>query len=82
MRARKKMGTIEVNEYVGPTQIPLPPDVVVRPNGTAFVANALHQSEINIQPGDYIRVDVPGDRYPIDRAYFEANYEAIPTEIA
>lgn len=43
-----------------------------------FVYNGLHKSAINLQPGDFVRVDDPNDTYPIDRATFEKTYR-VPT---
>jgi hypothetical protein len=39
-----------------------------------FVWNELHKSEINVRPGDMIRVDDPNDTYPIDPAKFAETY--------
>ncbi|HSH45179.1 MAG TPA: hypothetical protein VK966_04960 [Longimicrobiales bacterium] len=39
--------------------------------------NELHESWVGLRPGDFLRVDKPGDVYPIDRATFEATYELV-----
>lgn len=41
------------------------------------VFNALHSSWVGFAPGDFLRVDSPGDVYPIDRATFEETYELV-----
>lgn len=41
------------------------------------VWNELHRSWIVCSAGDFLRVDTPGDVYPIDRATFEATYELV-----
>ena len=55
----------------------LPPHTHLREDGSAYVWNELHKSEINLEPGDMVRVDEPRDCYPIDRAYFDIEYVAV-----
>jgi len=38
------------------------------------VVNKLHNSRIKIFQDDWVRVDNPNDRYPIDKDYMEQNY--------
>lgn len=52
------------------------------PNGVAldgelntFVWNDLHKTYIKVRDGDFIRMDKPNDRYPIDRKTFFQTYE-------
>jgi len=40
-----------------------------------MVWNALHKSWIKLKDGDYVRMDNPRDRYPIDRKTFMKTYE-------
>lgn len=44
-------------------------------NGKFFVWNELHQSRVYLKYGDYIRVDMDNDWYPIDRNIFMRTYE-------
>jgi hypothetical protein len=41
------------------------------------VWNALHQSWIGVNVGDYLNVTDAGDVYPIDADYFAQNYEVV-----
>lgn len=46
------------------------------------VYNPLHDSWIQVKPGDYIRVDLEDDIYPIDGRYLKANYDRIEEDDA
>lgn len=49
--------------------------VLFRKEGTSWqIYNRLHDSWIIIKIGDYYRVDIDGDNYPIDAKYMEENY--------
>lgn len=41
------------------------------------VHNSLHDSWINIDEGDWIRVDTPNDVYPIKDSYMKTKYRAV-----
>lgn len=41
------------------------------------VWNGKHESWINVDVGDFIRVDDPDDFYPVARDTFEATYELV-----
>lgn len=56
---------------------PLPLNVNTSGEGHWAVYNALHQSYINLKPGDYVRIDDPNDTYPIDEETFKATYDLI-----
>ena len=76
IKATRKPGDpISLHEYQPGGE--LPPNVTVRKDGSAFVFNPTHKSEINIQPGDFVRVDDPNDTYPITKDYFEKNFEEV-----
>lgn len=77
MKAIKKPIPIEVEEFQ-PNVQPWPKQVHSTPQGYE-VFNALHESWIKIQPGDYVNVtDKSGqDIYPIDRATFERTYDIV-----
>ncbi len=51
------------------------PYVQIRQDGTAYVWNELHRSEINLDDGDYVNVTTPGDFYPIKAAIVAESYE-------
>lgn len=48
-----------------------------RDEKTWQVYNELHNSWINIKKGDFIRVDLKGDYYPIDAEYMKENYTEV-----
>ena len=77
INAIRKAGRIGVVQY-HPDDINHPACLRKRDDGSAYVVNQLHNSAINVSPGDYIRIDTPGDCYPIDAEYFGMNYEVIP----
>jgi hypothetical protein len=53
-----------------------PKGVQYDPDGTGFVVwNDFDKSYIKIKAGDFIRMDKPQDRYPIDRETFSRTYE-------
>jgi len=79
VRFQKKPSTIEAEQFQ-PDKMPWPSDVHRRDDGTFFVCNDLHKSDITIKPGDWVRVDIPGDRYPIDAKYMEENFVPAPAE--
>jgi hypothetical protein len=41
------------------------------------IYNELHDSWINIKTGDFYRVDIKGDYYPIDAEYMKENYTEV-----
>lgn len=71
MKAVKRPIPIEVVQF---TLAAPPACVQARADGSHFVWNELHQSEINIKPGDYLNVTSPGDIYPIEEAVFASTY--------
>lgn len=88
MKAVKKPIPIEVEEFQ-PDKLPWPGKMcsgtyeIKSPYaGAVFyrVFNELHNSWINVNPGDYLNVsDKTGrDIYPIDRATFERTYDVLP----
>lgn len=78
LTAVKKPIPITVVEFVAPTEAaPLQEHVQQRDDGTFFVFNAKHQSEINLAPGDYLNVTDAGDVYPIARDVFERTYDLV-----
>jgi len=42
-----------------------------------YIYNKLHDSWIKIKIGDYYRVDIEGDNYPIDQEYMKENYTEV-----
>jgi len=58
------------NEKEWPKGIDFDPD-----DGSYGVWNDLHQIRIKFKHGDFIRMDNPQDRYPIDRETFHRTYE-------
>jgi hypothetical protein len=73
IQARKKAGLIIVDQLTE-DNLPINTSEVA---GHYFVQNRLHNSQIGIKLGDYVRVDNPDDTYPIDAAYFAENYEVV-----
>lgn len=58
---------------------PWPPNVRAETDvdggGTYYVVhNNLHESDIRLHDGDYVRVDDLNDTYPIDQSYMGENY--------
>lgn len=53
------------------------PGVKIRDNGSAFVWNELHKSEINIERGDFVNITTPGDYYPIKKEVVERDFEKL-----
>lgn len=58
----------------------IPAHVFRDKDGDWAVYNKLHDSNIKLKVGDYIRVDDPNDTYPIDADYMAANYDELPDE--
>lgn len=81
MKAVKKPIPIEVVEFQPDTRGVLPVSVMWRSNSddTYAVFNSLHNSWIEVKPGDYLNVnDQTGrDIYPIDRETFERTYDIV-----
>lgn len=44
------------------------------------VYNEAHGGFVPCQRGDVVRVDVPGDVYPIQREYLEGGFDRVPDE--
>ena len=76
---RKKATVQELVEYHFGE---LPLGVHLRDNGSVYVWNELHHSEINLDDGDFVNVTMPGDFYPIKSAIVAESYELIPVEEA
>ena len=70
---RRKLGVIEAEQF-DPEH---PADYIRHAADEYAVYNERHDSWIKLAPGDWVRTDKPGDRYPIDRKTFEATYEAV-----
>ncbi len=51
--------------------------LVHHPDGSHAIFNELHQSEINLEEGDFINVTRPGDYYPIKPDYVAEKYEPV-----
>lgn len=51
--------------------------VRARSDGTFFVWNDLHKSEIGIEYGDFINISTPGDYYPIKQHIVESTYDRL-----
>lgn len=66
-------------EKFDPSSEPWPLQVHERSSGEFQVFNRLHESWINLQPGDYVNVtDTTGqDIYPIDKATFDSTYTVV-----
>jgi hypothetical protein len=78
MKFRSKPKEIEAEQFF-PDKPPWPPGVHSDPSLSTgwYVRNELHNSKIEIKPGDFVRTDLPGDLYPIDREYMAKNYEPV-----
>ena len=77
MKFRNKPKGIEAEQF-WPEKLPWLPNVgEYDGSGGYYVFNQLHQSHINIKPGDWIRTDNPKDYYPIKQEYMNQNYEQI-----
>lgn len=74
---RKKATVQELIEY-RPGELPL--GVRTREDGSAYVWNELHKSEVNLDPGDFVNVSTPGDLYPIKAAVVAESYELVTAE--
>lgn len=46
-------------------------------DGAVQVYNPAHSSWISVKDGDWIRIDNPGDVYPITNDYMKSKYRAI-----
>ncbi len=82
MKFRTKPAECELIEYRPATwQTDMPGDVSIRTRPDdlqrAAVWNELHQSAINLEPGDYVNVTNPGDYYPIKAHIVAAKYEPV-----
>lgn len=80
MKARKKAGVIEVERYFSRSLQSWPPHVRfgARAEGQpATVWNEPQQAWIPVHDGDYIRIDLPNDVYPINAEYFAANFDVV-----
>lgn len=71
----KVLRTVTLEQF-WPEQKPWPLNVRADA-GSHVVWNELHQSYIKLKPGDWVRVDTPGDTYPIDWGYLKENYEQV-----
>lgn len=72
MKYQKKPIVVELVEFTrtGPEN----GYVRARSDGTFYVWNDLHKSEINIDYGDFINISSPGDYYPIKQHIVESTY--------
>lgn len=83
MKARKKTGTIDVQQFHAGTVQAWPPHVRWQQEETrTAVWNEPQQTWVGVNDGDYIRLDQPTDVYPIAATYFAANYEWVSDEAA
>jgi len=51
--------------------------LVHHPDGSHAIFNELHQSEINLEDGDFINVTHPGDMYPIKAHIVAEKYDQV-----
>ena len=80
MKARKKAGVIEVQQYHAEEVQAWPSHVRFREGSVAerpAVWNEPQQTYVGVNDGDYIRIDNLNDVYPISAEYFAENYEVI-----
>jgi hypothetical protein len=84
MQARKKPGgTIEVEQYHAGQPLPAALEGIVQFSGAsgapmlATVYNKPQHTQITVNDGDYVRIDMPDDIYPIAAAYFAQNYDLV-----
>jgi hypothetical protein len=78
MKARKRTGLIEVEQYRQGQ--PLPDrlhDLILIGDDGATVFNKPQGVHVPVHDGDYVRVDNPEDIYPINAAYFAENYDPV-----
>lgn len=74
MKFKRKAIEVELNEYkLGE----ITKGVRTREDGSAFVWNELHKSEINLEPGDFVNVSNSGDYYPIKKEIVASTYEKV-----
>lgn len=82
MKARKKAGVIEVQQFKDGEVQSWPPFVkfgargVVDPTATK-VWNGVQKTWVGVNDGDYIRIDNPDEVYPIAAYYFAQNYDVV-----
>lgn len=82
MKARKKTGVIEVQQYLKNEVQGWPPFVKFQPSdGQLTVWNKPQNTWVGVNDGDYIRIDNPEDIYPIAADYFAQNYEPIEESV-
>lgn len=74
-KARKKPVEVTVQEFQPGDTLPL--NVEKREDGTYFVRNKIHNTEVNIKPGDFICISDPDDCYPIEPERFAANFDRV-----
>jgi len=74
MKFKSKPKVITVEQFF-PHEQRWPINVICLEKDEYKVWNELHESYINIKPGDWIRVDYVDDTYPIAQEYMEENYE-------
>lgn len=79
MKARKKSGMIEVQQFRQSEIQSWPPAVrfmaSVNDPAVTSVWNEPQKTWVGVNDGDFIRVDNPDDIYPIAADYFAQNYE-------
>lgn len=74
---RSKPRTITAVQFTDPDTIATQARVYPNADGDWVVYNGLHQSEIKLKLGDYVRIDDYNDNYPIDEGTFNNTYEPI-----
>jgi len=83
MKARRKTGVIEVQQYKPDSVQGWPAFVQFQANSPddggdiTAVWNEPQKTWVHVNDGDYIRIDNPADVYPIAANYFAENYEPL-----
>ena len=76
MKFQSKPKIIEAEQF-DPKSSVWPKGVYSFPHNNYRVYNRLHDTNIFVKPGDWIRIDNEDDIYPIADGVMKENYEAI-----
>lgn len=75
MKFRSIPQDIEAIQFFAKDQNVLPAYIKIKNEaGVCKVFNPLHDSWINVYEGDWIRIDIPNDIYPITADYLKSKY--------
>lgn len=77
MKFQRKQILIEAEQF-NPNIKPWPLNVVETPDGKGYrLYKPSSGSYLAIQPGYWVRTDIPDETYPIEPTYFNLTYELV-----